>query len=131
MTATIEMSADDLFEHAVALMTEHIDHRDEHVDDEVEYSLGDLTDYDAYSIDTIDEHNVYVFHGHIDGTVTKRTKRATRWQPPEYETKTIPIYVDLIFDPCGNDGLGTIEVVIDGEGNPFNATRSYDKHSKV
>jgi len=100
---TVELPERPLAEHV--MFTAYEGPHDEHVNTDIEYDL-----YDAHKnivhVDEIDDGDGRVgllVVAEIDGTASRRTARATRWHPAEYERRDVPIVVEATWFP--RDGL--------------------------
>lgn len=130
MNETIEVPTDVLFDHAMTLAMEDTGTYNSFVDDEVEFALSSITSFDECDTTWEDGTFTIVFQCEAEGSVSKRVARATRWNPAEYETESVPIHVELHYRPQANGGFGGVDVEIEGGHNPFKPTHG-EYHKEI
>lgn len=108
----IKPQYESLATHAVTLAREQATIDDMLVDNDVEWSLADMTIENAEWAG----NDLFVVHGTCESSQSVQRSSGSRTHPPEYENYDVTVLITVAFYPAKNDGFGTCEVSARQEG---------------
>jgi hypothetical protein len=108
----IKPQYESLAQHAITLAREDGNFTDILVDEDVEWSLADMTIENAEWAD----NNLFVVHGVCDTSQHVQVSSGSRTHPPEYDSYDATVEITIAWYPQKNDGFSETEVTARQEG---------------
>ena len=108
----IKPQYESLAQHAITLAREDGNFTDILVDEDVEWSLADMTIENAEWAD----NNLFVVHGVCDASQSVQVSSGSRTHPPEYKNYDAIVEITVSWYPQKNDGFSETEVTARQEG---------------